>query len=129
MAVVAVASLLLVAGCSSSSLGPDATTACGWNESDEPVISALDADGRELLDNAQQASIRLEAAKRVAELDGRFGALVDALEQTAEFATELTTMSRSEIAAISNSRWDFAKYAQAVARDQCEQLAMVVESQ
>ncbi|MEY2989779.1 MAG: hypothetical protein RLZZ163_695, partial [Actinomycetota bacterium] len=30
---------------------------------------------------------------------------------------------------IPNSRWDFAKYAQAAARDQCEQLAAVVEAQ
>ena len=32
----------------------------------------------------------------------------------------------TQIAAIDNERWDFAKYTQAVARDQCEQLAAVV---
>lgn len=121
--------VLAIAGCGSSAIEPDAAVACGWNEPPSPIVSALEADDRQLMENAELARTRLEAARRVAESDARFGALVEALAETADFATELTTMSRSEIAAIPTSRWDFAKYAQAAARDQCEQLAAVVEAQ
>jgi len=58
--------------------------------------------------------------------DDRFGSLVDALSETADFASELESMTVGEIELIPNDRWDFAKYAQAAARDQCEQLAAVV---
>ena len=37
------------------------------------------------------------------------------------------TLSAEEIAAVPNDEWDFAKYTQAVARDQCAQLARVVD--
>lgn len=121
--------LLAVTGCASSSLEPDAAIACGWNEPDAPVVSALDADPSQLAENVTLANTRLDAARRVAQIDPRFAPLVEALEETAAFAIELTTLSRSEIEWIPNSRWDFAKYAQATARDQCEQLAAVVESQ
>jgi hypothetical protein len=130
LAVVLMATAVMsAAGCSSSSLAPDAAIACGWNEPDSPIVSALEADDQQLAENAQRATSRLEAARRVAEADGRFGALVEALQETADFAVELTTMSRPQIASIPNSRWDFAKYTQAAARDQCEQLAAVVEAQ
>ncbi len=120
-----VASLVLV-GCQSTALGPDAAIACGWNEPDSPVVSALDADSTQLTENVERANTRLEAARRVADVDPRFEPLVEALEETADFASELTTLSPTEIEGISSSRWDFAKYLQAVARDQCEQLADVV---
>ena len=42
------------------------------------------------------------------------------------FAEELLGMTNDEIAQIPASRWDFAKYTQAVARDQCEQLQALV---
>lgn len=128
MLALAAVALLAVTGCASSSLEPDAATACGWNEPDAPVVSALDADPSLLAENVTLANTRLDAARRVAQIDSRFAPLVEALEETAAFAIELTTLSRSEIEQIPNSRWDFAKYAQATARDQCEQLAAVVES-
>lgn len=121
--------LAATSGCTSASREPDAALACGWNEPDAPVVSALEASPDELAENAERANSRLEAARRVAAADSRFTPLVEALEETASFAAELTTMSSSEIEQIPNSRWDFAKYVQAAARDQCEQLAPVVESQ
>jgi hypothetical protein len=127
--VVAVLALAVITGCSSSSLEPDAAIACGWNEPDQPVVSALEASPDELAENAERANTRLEAARRVANDDSRFSPLVEAMEETANFAAELATMPKSQIARIPNSRWDFAKYAQAAARDQCEQLSGVVESQ
>lgn len=126
--VVAVLALVALSGCGSSSLEPDAAIACGWNEPDSPVVSALEADASQLADNVRRANSRLDAARRVAQIDPRFEPLVEALAETADFAAELTTMSRPEIEQIPNTRWDFAKYAQAAARDQCEQLAAVVES-
>lgn len=126
--VVAVLALATITGCSSSSLEPDAAIACGWNEPNEPVVSALEASPTELAENSERANTRLEAARRVANADSRFTPLVDALEETASFAAELTTMSSEQIQQIPNTRWDFAKYVQAAARDQCEQLAAVVES-
>ena len=125
----AAVALLAVTGCATSSLEPDATVACGWDEPNAPVVSALDANADELAENVLLANTRLEAARRVAQIDPRFTPLVEALEETASFAQELTVLSRTEIEQIPNSRWDFAKYAQATARDQCEQLAGVVESQ
>lgn len=129
MVAMAVVGLAAVTACSSSSLQPDAAIACGWNETSAPVVSALEADGKQLMDNAERAKTRLDAARRVAQADARFAPLVEALEETRNFAAELTTMTESEISDIPNSRWDFAKYAQAVARDQCEQLAAVVEAE
>lgn len=126
--VVAVVALAL-AGCSAAPSAQDAAIACGWNETEEDVVSALEADPRQLAEYAARAQVRLQAAQKVARADARFGPLVAALSETAEFADELTTMSRTEIESISNERWDFAKYAQVTARDQCEQLAAVVESQ
>lgn len=126
--VVAAVASLAVTGCASSSLEPDARVACGWNEPDTPVVSAIDADADQLAQNVLLANTRLDAARRVAQIDPRFAPLVEALEETATFAQELTALSRSEIEQIPNSRWDFAKYAQATARDQCEQLAAVVAS-
>lgn len=119
--------LAALTGCSSSSLQPDAAIACGWNEPGAPIVSALEASPDQLAGNAARANTRLEAARRVADADSRFTPLVEALEETADFAAELTTMSSLEIEQIPNSRWDFAKYVQAAARDQCEQLAAVVE--
>lgn len=124
-----VVALAATSGCTSSSLEPDAAIACGWREPDAPVVSALEATTEELAENAERANTRLEAARRVAASDSRFTPLVEALDATASFAAELTSMSSSEIEQIPNSRWDFAKYVQAAARDQCEQLAAVVESQ
>lgn len=129
MLALAAVALLAVTGCASSSIEPAAAIACGWNEPDAPVVSALDANSSQLSENVTLANTRLDAARRVAQIDARFTPLVEALEETAAFASELTTLSRSEIEQIPNSRWDFAKYAQAAARDQCEQLAAVVESQ
>ena len=126
---VVVVALAVASGCASSSLEPDAAMACGWNEPDAPVVSALEASPEELAENAERANTRLESARRVAAADSRFTPLVEALEETASLAAELTTMSSSEIEQIPNSRWDFAKYVQAAARDQCEQLSAVVESQ
>lgn len=117
---------IFVAGCASSSLADDAAIACGWDEPREPVVSAVDASSEQLARNAARAERRLRAAERVVAEDDRFAALVDALAETADFAVELQDMSRAQITAIENERWDFAKYAQAVARDQCEQLAAVV---
>lgn len=126
--VVAALALATITGCSSSSLEPDAAIACGWNEPNEPVVSALEASPTELAENSERANTRLEAARRVANADSRFTPLVEALEETASFAAELTTMSSEQVQQIPNTRWDFAKYAQAAARDQCEQLAAVVAS-
>lgn len=121
--------VLVVAGCTAPPSAQDAAIACGWNETDEPVVSALEADPRQLAEYAARAQVRLQAAQKVARADARFGPLVSALSETAEFAEELTAMSRTEIESISNARWDFAKYAQGAARDQCEQLAAVVQAQ
>ena len=129
VAVALVVALTATSGCTSSSLEPDAAIACGWNEPDAPVVSALEASPDELTENAERANTRLEAARRVADADPRFTPLVEALEETAKFAAELTIMPPTEIEKIPNSRWDFAKYAQAAARDQCEQLSAVAESQ
>ena len=60
------------------------------------------------------------------ESDDRFVVLLEALQETSDFANELSGLTRAQIVAIENERWDFAKYTQAVARDQCEQLATVV---
>jgi hypothetical protein len=119
--------LLGVAACSSPSINDDAAIACGWDEPPVPVVSAIDASAQQRSQNTQQARTRLEAAQRVDEVDDRFGALVEALSETAAFASELESMSVDEIERIPNERWDFAKYAQAAARDQCEQLAAVVD--
>ena len=102
--------------------------ACGWNEAIEPVVSPLQADSRQLAQYADRARVRLVAAERVARADERFGPLVSALTETSELADELATMSREEIEAVPTSRWDLAKYAQVTARDQCEQLAALVQA-
>lgn len=112
--------------CSTPSLEQDAAVACGWDEPEETVVSAIEATLEQRADNARRASIRFAAAERVAAVDDRFVALVDALRETAEFAAEIETMTPSAIASIPGERWDFAKYTQAAARDQCEQLARVV---
>src|SRR6056297_1597466 len=116
---------VLVSACSSSFLGQDAAVACGWEERDEPIVSALDASPEQLARNADRARTRLAAAQRVVESDDRFAVLLEALQETSQFAEELSGLSRNQIAAIDNERWDFAKYTQAIARDQCEQLAAV----
>lgn len=120
------AGCLLLSACGSSSIAEDAATACGWEEPSEPIVSAVDSTPEELVRNVDRAQRRLAAAERVADADERFTVLVEALTETAAFAEELTSLSRAEIVAIDNERWDFAKYVQAVARDQCEQLSAVV---
>ena len=120
--------VLLSAGCASAPSMEDAAVACGWNEAVEPVVSPLQADSRQLAQYADRARVRLEAGQRVARADERFGPLAAALNETSELADELATMSREQIEAIPTSTWDFAKYAQAAARDQCEQLAAVVQA-
>ena len=65
--------------------------------------------------------------RRVFAADDRFASLVEALSETAAFAVTLETLSAQEIAAVPDDEWDFAKYTQAVARDQCAQLARVVD--
>jgi len=117
---------MLVAGCSTSTLGDDAATACGWEEPSEPIVSAVDATPAQLARNAERARTRLDAARRVVDSDERFAPLLEALQETAQFADEIAGLSGEQIAAIDNERWDFAKYTQAVARDQCEQLGAVV---
>ena len=117
---------LLLSACGSSSIAEDAATACGWEEPSEPIVSAVESTPEDLVRNADRAQRRLAAAERVVEADARFGVLVEALSETATFAEELASLSRAEIVAIDNERWDFAKYVQAVARDQCEQLSAVV---
>lgn len=117
---------LALTGCSSSDMSGDAGIACGWDEAVEPIVAAADATPEQLARNADRAEQRLAAARRVVEQDERFAPLAEALEETSNFADELTKMDRTQIQAIGNERWDFAKYAQAVARDQCEQLAAVV---
>ncbi len=124
--VVVLAAGMLVAACSTSTLGDDAATACGWEEPSEPVVSAVDATPAQLSRNADRARTRLAAARRVVDSDDRFAPLLEALQETATFADEIAGLSGEQIAAIENERWDFAKYTQAVARDQCEQLAAVV---
>lgn len=119
---------LLLAGCGSAPSMEDATVACGWNEAVEPVVSPLEADSAQLAQYADRARVRLVAAQRVARADERFGPLVAALTETSELADELATMSREELEAVPTSTWDFAKYAQVTARDQCEQLAAVVQA-
>lgn len=123
--VVLVAGVLLAA-CAPSTMEQDAATACGWDEPSEPIVSAIDASPEQLSRNAARAQVRLAAAKQVAQADDRFAPLLEALQETSDFADELSGLSREQIAAIENQRWDFAKYTQAVARDQCEQLAAVV---
>ena len=119
---------LLLAGCGSAPSMEDASVACGWNEAAEPVVAPLQADSGQRAQYADRARVRLAAAQRVARADERFGALVAALTETSELADELATMSRDEIEAVPTSTWDFAKYAQVAARDQCEQLAAVVQA-
>lgn len=122
----AVASVVLLAACGTASVDRDAAIACGWNEAPESMVSAVDADSEQLARNAERARIRWEAAQRVVEADDRFTPLADALGETANFAGELAGMSAADMAAIPTARWDFAKYAQAAARDQCRQLAALV---
>jgi len=86
----------------------------------------VDSTPEDLVRNVDRAQRRLAAAEQVADADSRFAVLVEALSETAAFAEELASLSRAEIVAIDNERWDFAKYVQAVARDQCEQLSAVV---
>jgi hypothetical protein len=117
---------LVLASCSAPSVSQDAAVACGWNETDEPVVSVLEADAEQRARNVQRASIRWAAAVRVADIDDRFTPLVDALQETSSFAEEIQDMTSEQIAQIPTSRWDFAKYTQAVARDQCEQLQALV---
>jgi len=117
---------LLLSACGSSSIAEDAATACGWEEPSEPIVSAVDSTPDDLVRNVDRAQRRLAAAEQVAEADARFEVLVEALSETAAFAEELASLSRAEIVAIDNERWDFAKYVHAVARDQCEQLSAVV---
>ncbi|HEV8023837.1 MAG TPA: hypothetical protein VGP37_03005 [Candidatus Nanopelagicales bacterium] len=123
--VVLVAGVLLAA-CAPSTMEQDAATACGWDEPSEPIVSAIDASPEQLSRNAARAQVRLAAAEQVVAADDRFAPLVEALQETSNFADELSGLSQEQIAAIENQRWDFAKYTQAVARDQCEQLAAVV---
>ncbi|MAK39638.1 MAG: hypothetical protein CMH40_07410 [Micrococcales bacterium] len=123
----AVVSALAIGACSSASIDEDAALACGWNEDGEPVVSALEASPDQRAEYAERARIRLEAARRVFAADNRFAPLVEALSETAAFAATLETLSAEEIAAVPNDEWDFAKYTQAVARDQCAQLARVVD--
>lgn len=122
-------SVILLTACGTGSLQENAALACGWNEPPEPVVSAVEADLRQLERNAERAQIRWEAAQRVVEADGRFAPLAEALGETARFAAELPEMSAADMAAIPTTRWDFAKYAQAAARDQCRQLAALVGEQ
>ncbi len=128
MLALAALALVAVSGCGSTALEPDAAIACGWDEPNSPAVSALEADASQLAANVVRANTRLDAARRVAQIDSRFEPLAEALAETANFAEELAASSRTQIEQIPNSRWDFAKYAQAAARDQCEQLAAVVES-
>ncbi len=118
--------VLALASCSTPPIADDAALACGWNEADEPVVSVLDTDPDQRARNVERATLRLEAATRVADVDDRFAPLVEALAETSSFAEELLGMTNDEIAQIPTSRWDFAKYTQAVARDQCEQLQALV---
>ena len=122
----AVVSALAIGACSSASIDADAALACGWNEDGEPVVSALEASPDQRAEYAERARVRLEAARRVFSADDRFASLVEALSETASFAATLETLSAEEIAAVPDDEWDFAKYTQAVARDQCAQLARVV---
>ena len=120
-------SVLAIGACSSASIDEDAALACGWNEEGEPVVSALEASPDQRAEYAERAQVRLEAARRVFAADDRFASLVEALSETAAFAVTLETLSSEEIAAVPDEEWDFAKYTQAVARDQCAQLARVVD--
>ena len=122
-----VVSMLAIGACSSASIDEDAAIACGWNEAGEPVVSALEASPDQRAEYAERAQVRLEAARRVFAADDRFASLVEALSETAAFAVTLETLSAQEIAAVPDDEWDFAKYTQAVARDQCAQLARVVD--
>lgn len=117
---------VLVTGCSSESIADDAAVACGWNEVDEPLVLPAEATPEQLRENVQRAERRLAAAQRVVEIDDRFGSLVEALAETRVFAERLRDMNPEEIDDIAVDEWDFAKYVQFVARDQCEQLAAVV---
>ena len=119
----------LLVGCTSQSVAGDAAVACGWEETDEPLVLPAEATPDQLRQNVERAKRRLEAARRVVEVDDRFGPLVEALDETAQFAVRLRDMSPDEIEDIPVEDWDFAKYVQFVARDQCEQLAAVVSSE
>lgn len=119
--------VLVLTACGTGSLAEDAAIACGWNEPAEPVVTAVDASTEQLARNAERAQVRWEAAQRLSEEDGRFSPLSEALGETARFAGELRHMSTADRAAVPTTRWDFAKYAQAAARDQCRQLAALIE--
>lgn len=125
----AVTSVVSLTACGTASLAGDAAIACGWSEAPEPVVRAMDADSEQLARNAERAQIRWEAAQRIVAADDRFTPLADALGETARFAAELPEMSAADFAAIPTTRWDFAKYVQAAARDQCRQLAVLVGDQ
>ena len=117
--------LVAAAGCGASVATDDAALACGWNEPELPAISVAQANPQQLARNTQKAAVRFEAAERVAEADGRFEVLAQALEEILLLAREVESMTDTE--RLSSDRWDFAKYAQAVARDQCEQLQAVID--
>ena len=121
--------VVALTACGTPSLEENAAIACGWNEPAEPPVSAVDADPAQLVRNAERAHVRWKAAQQVVQADGRFAPLAEALGETALFAAELPEMSAADIAAIPTTRWDFAKYAQASARDQCRQLAALVGEQ
>lgn len=122
-----VVAALSVGGCASESIAEDAAIACGWNEPDEPLVLPAEATREQLAENVDKAERRLAAAQRVVASDDRFGALVEALSETEALATRLRDMDAGQIANVSNEEWDYAKYVQFVARDQCEQLAAVVD--
>ena len=105
--VIGVVSVLVIGACSSASID--------------------EASPDQRAEYAERARVRLEAARRVFAADDRFAPLVEALSETAAFASTLETLSAEEIAAVPDDEWDFAKYTQAVARDQCAQLARVVD--
>ena len=119
-------SVVAFTACGTASLEENAAIACGWNEPAEPVVSAVEADTDQLVRNSERAHVRWKAAQQVVQADGRFAPLAEALGETARFAAELPEMSPADLAAIPATRWDFAKYAQAAARDQCRQLAALV---
>ncbi len=115
---------MALAGCGASIAAEDAARACGWDEPEQPAVAVSQADHEQLVRNTQMATVRFAAAERIAEADGRFAVLAQALGEILDLAREVESMSDTE--RLSSDRWDFAKYAQAVARDQCEQLQAVV---
>lgn len=121
----AVLALILLA-CSPAPPPLAAIDAACSTSSSSPALPASDSSPSDLAFNASAARVRAEAAAVVVAWDGSFSPLGESLGWLSSFASSLAADPLTAPAGVSREDWDFAKYAQAVAADQCAQLYRVV---